>query len=82
MRHRFDDIKICRLLTRKDPTSEKIGKRIAERLPKYKDGALQLILKEVTYPDLEKALYALTEEAEDRIISNLSSYCIPIIKGN
>nr|MCR5739997.1 hypothetical protein [Lachnospiraceae bacterium] len=66
----------------KDLISEVIGKRIADRLPDYKDGALQLILKELTYPDLEKALYVLPEEAEDRVMSNLSDYCIPIIKGN
>ncbi|MCR4851950.1 MAG: hypothetical protein K5870_11950, partial [Lachnospiraceae bacterium] len=80
--HRFDDVKICDLLDKKDPTSEAIGKEIAEMLPKYKDGALQVILKELTYTDLEKALYVLPEEAENRIMSNLSSYCIPIIKGD
>ena len=80
--HRFDDVKICELLTKRDQTSEKIGKRIADRLPEYKDGALRLILKEITYPDLEKALYVLPEDAENRITSILSSRCIPMIKGD
>ncbi len=82
IKHRFDDIKICNLTVKKDPDIETIGKRIAKRLPDYDDGALQLILKELTYPDLEKALCALPEDAEDRIMSNLSSYHIPIIKGD
>ncbi len=82
IRHRFDDVKICKLITDKDLVSEVIGKRIADRLPAYEDGALQLILKELTYQDLERALYVLPEKDEDRIISNLSSYCIPVIKGD
>ncbi len=80
--HRFDDIIISELLPVKDPASEEIGKRIAERLPDYKNGALQLILKELTYQDLEKALYALPKEAEERIMSNLGPKCIRIIKGD
>lgn len=82
VQHRFDNIKVCSLISTKDQSAEAIGKRIADRLPDYKDGALQLILKELTYPDLEKALYMLPEEAEDRIISNLDSHWIPIIKGD
>ncbi len=82
IRHRFDDIKICTLITKKDPVSVTIGKRIADRLPDYADGALQLILKELTYQELEKVLYILPESAEDRIVSNLSTYSTPIIKGN
>ncbi len=82
IRHRFDDIKICNLIADKDPVSKEIGKKIAERLPEYKDGALQLIMKELTYSDLEKALYVLTEEAEDTIMSNIGSCSIPIIKGD
>lgn len=82
IRHRFDDIMICDLITEKDQASVEIGRRIADRLPEYKDGALQLIMKELTYMDLEKALYVLPEDAENRIMSNLSSYCIPIIKGD
>ncbi len=82
IQHRFDDVRVCDLLTSKDPLSEEIGRRIADRLPDYADGALQLILKELTYPELEKALYVLPEEAEDRIISNINSRWIPIIKGD
>ena len=70
------------MLFKKDQTSVDIGKRIADRLPNYKDGALQLIMKEMTYQDMEKVLYVLPEEAEDRIMSNINSFCIPIIKGN
>ncbi len=81
IQHRFDDIKICELLTIKDRYAEGIAKKISTRLPDYKDGALQLILKELTYPDLIKSLYALPEEAEDRIISNISDRTVLIIKG-
>lgn len=80
--HRFDEIKICNLITEKDPVSEKIGKRIGEMLSNYKDGALQFIMKKLTYPDIEKALYVLPKETEDRIISNLSPFSITIIKGD
>ena len=38
-------------------------------------------MKELTYPDIEKVLYALPEEAGERIISNLSSFAVRIIKG-
>ena len=79
--HRFDDVNLCNLLTQRDDSADMIGRKIADRLPCYKDGALQLILKELTYPDLEKSLYVLPEEAGDRIIANLSSCCVPIIKG-
>ncbi len=82
IQHRLDDIRICYLLTSKDPLSEDTGRRIADRLPDYADGALQLILKELTYTDLEKALYVLPEEAEGRIISNINSRWIPTIKGD
>ena len=80
--HRLDDVRICDLLTDKDTLSVATGKRIADRLPNYGNGALQLILKELTYHELEKALYVLPEEAEDRIISNIGLRWIPIIKGN
>ncbi len=82
VKHRFDDIRICDLLIVNDETAINTGRRIADRLPEYKDGALQKILKELTYPELEKALYVLPEKAGDRIISNLSSFCVPIIKGH
>ena len=82
IQHRFDDIIVGNLITKKDETAEKIGRRIADRLPCYKDGALQLILKKLTYTDLEKSLYVLPKEAEDRIMSNIDSYSIPIIKGH
>ena len=81
VQHRFDDIKVSNLTTEKAEINMTIGRRIADRLSNYKDGALQLILKKLTYTDLEKSLYALPEEEEDRIISNLSSYAIPVIKG-
>ncbi len=81
VQHRFDDIKVCNLISEKAKINMTVGKRISDRLPNYKDGALQLILKNMTYHDLENVLYALPEEAEDRVISNLSSYAIPIIKG-
>ncbi|MCR5212512.1 MAG: hypothetical protein K6C41_08190 [Lachnospiraceae bacterium] len=80
-RHRFDHIRVCDLQIQKDDIAEGIGRKIADRLPEYKDGALQLILKELKYTDLAKSLYVLPKEAEDRIVSNLSSYCIPVIKG-
>ena len=82
LQHRFDDIKVCDLITNKDLTAVRAAERIADRLSDFRDGALQLILKELTYPELEKVLYVLPEKAENRIIDNLSSYCIPIIKGN
>lgn len=81
IRHRFDDIKVSDLVTIKDRYAEEIAGTIATRLPYYKDGALQLILKELTYRDLVKSLYMLPREAEDRIISNIHAYTIPIIKG-
>ncbi len=80
--HRLDDVRICNLLSEKDPVSEESGRRIAKKLPHYGNGALQLILKELTYHDLEKALYVLPEEAEDRIISNIGLHWIPVIKGD
>ncbi|SCY38291.1 hypothetical protein SAMN02910292_01534 [Lachnospiraceae bacterium XBB2008] len=82
VKHRFDDVKVCDLIPLKDEKAAGIGRRIADRLPDYKDGALQLILKELTYQDLEKALYVLPEEAEERIMSNISSYSVPDIKGH
>ena len=82
IQHRFDDIKVCDLISEKDDIAEKIGSRIADRLPEYKDGALQRILEELTYTELERSLYVLPEKSEDRIMSNLSSRCIPIIKGH
>lgn len=81
IKHRFADVKVCELISEKDVMVDEIGRRIAGRLPGYKDGALQLILKELTYPDIEKVLYALPEEAGERIISNLSSFAVSIIKG-
>ena len=81
LEHRFDDVKICNLIE-KDHEAEAIGRRIADRLPGYGDGALQLILKELTHGDLENALYALPEEAENRIMSNLNTNFIPMLKGN
>ncbi len=57
------------------------GKRIANRLTDYKDGALQLILKELTCTDLVRALYVIPEEGGERILLNISSYSVPIIKG-
>ena len=78
--HRFDDIKICDLITQKDQTVVEMGERIADQLTKYKDGTIQLIMKKLTYQSLAKALYALPPEAEDRIISNLSPETIAIIK--
>ena len=81
IRHRFDHIRICDLQLQKDDIAEGVGRKIADRLPEYKDGALQLILKELKYTDLAKSLYVLPKEAEDRIVSNLSSDCIPVIKG-
>lgn len=81
VRHRFDDVRICKLMTDKDNIAEMTGQRIASRLPDYKDGALQSILKELTYPELERALYVLPEEAEDRIVSNIDHYSISTIKG-
>ncbi len=80
--HRFDDVKICDLLPEKDPDSVETGKRIAAALPNYADGALQLIMKELTYPELEKALYVLPEEAEDRVVANINYWSISIIKGD
>ena len=80
--HRYDDVKICDLLPKKDPDSVKIGKRIAAALPDYADGALQLIMKELTYPEIEKALYVLPEEAGDRIVANINEWSISIIKGD
>ena len=59
-----------------------IGKLIADKLADYKDGALQLILVELTYKDLENILYVLPKEAEERIMSNLSPRCITEIKGH
>ncbi len=82
VRHRFDDIKVCKLIANKDELAVKIARKIADRLPGYADGALQLILKELTNTDLVKILYVLPEEAEDRIVSNLSSCCTTIIKGS
>ena len=81
IRHRFDDSKVSSLVSKKDEIAEKAGKRIAERLTGFKDGALQLILKELTYTELERSLYALPEDVEDRIISNIAPYYIPVIKG-
>nr|MCR5223029.1 hypothetical protein [Lachnospiraceae bacterium] len=80
--HRFDDIKVCKLISNKDDMAVRTAERIADKLTDFRDGALQMILKELTYPELEKVLYVLPEKAENRIIDNLSSYCIPIIKGN
>ena len=82
IRHRFDDVMICDLVAEKDHTSELVGKRIADMIAGFNDGALQLILKELTYPELEKALFAVPKSVEKRIMSNLSSRCIPIIKGD
>ena len=79
--HRFDDIKVCSLIPLEDPDIKTAGKRVSEKIAGYGNGALQLIMKQLTYPELERALYALTEKAEDRVISNLSSHFIPIIKG-
>ena len=38
-------------------------------------------MKELTYTELERSLYALPEDVEDRIISNIAPYYIPVIKG-
>ncbi len=82
IQHRFDDIKVCDLLPEKDDIALKIGKLIADKLADYKDGALQLILVELTYKDLENILYVLPKETEDRIMSNLSPRCATEIKGH
>lgn len=82
IQHRFDDVKVCNLITEKDDGIIKIGRRIADMLPGYNDGALQLIMAKLTYHDLEKALYALPEEAEELIMANINPYSIPVIKGN
>ena len=81
-RRRFDDVRICDLIPHKDPSYTEIGRRIADKLPKYRDGALQLILKELTYTEFENALYALPREAEDRIISNVDPMYVAEIKGD
>ena len=81
IRHRFDDVLICRLMDDKDSIAEMTGQRIADRLPDYKDGALQAILKSLTYPELERVLYVLSEEAEDRIMANICPCSIATIKG-
>ena len=81
IRHRFDDSKVSSLISKKDDLAEEAGKRTAERLTGFKDGALQFILKELTYTELERSPYAFPEDAEERIISNIDSYFVPVIKG-
>lgn len=81
IQHRFDDIAVYELITRKDALAFETGRRIADKLPHYKDGALQLILKELTYHDLVKLLYVVPEEVEARIVSNLDTHWISTIKG-
>ncbi len=82
VRHRFDDTRVCELIADRDAAAEELGIWIADRLRGFKDGALQLILRQLTLQELERALYALPAEAEDRIISNFSSYYIAGIKGS
>ncbi len=82
VRHRFDNVMICELIREKDKTAVEVGLRIAKKLRNLKDGALQLIMKELPYKDIEKALYVLPTEAEDRILSNISRFYISTIKGD
>lgn len=79
--YRFDDIKIGSLVDMDDVT-ESLGRSVSEKLLGFHDGALQEILRKLTYIELENTLFALTREAEDRIFSNIDKYHHSKLKGD
>ena len=78
--HRFDSIKISRLID-VDEMTRSLGKEVSEKLLCFGDGAIRLIMKNMNLHDFENSLFAVTDEAEERIFSNISTNDHAKIKG-